>query len=443
MQEKLAIMGGEKAIQSDPGNIFEWPIITSEDEEAVLDVMHKRSMSGIDITRKFEEEFTVWQGCSYALGFNNGTASIQAALFGCGVGAGDEVICPSMTYWASALPVLSLGGTLVFADINPDTLCVNPADIEHRIGKRTKAIIVVHYMGHPVDMDPVMAIAKKHNLKVLEDVSHAQGGLYKGRKLGSIGDVGAMSMMTAKSLAVGEAGMLVTENREIYERAMAFGHYMRYQNADELQTEELKPYVGLPLGGYKYRMSQINSAMGRVQLKKYDERTVEIRKAVNYFWDLLEDVPGLRAHRVDESTGSNMGGWYSPHGLYKSQELGGLSVTRFAQAVRAEGFKCLPGVNKPLHMHGLFQSCDIYGEGKPTRVSKADRDVRELDHNLPVSEQIGNMTYSIPWFKHYRPELIEEYANAFRKAARNYKELLADDPGDPSDLGGWNFFNNL
>jgi dTDP-4-amino-4,6-dideoxygalactose transaminase len=440
MQEALALLGGEKAIRRDPGDLFDWPIVTPEDEAVVLDVLRRRAMSGTNVTRKFEEEFAAWQGCRYALGFNNGTASIHAALFGCGIGAGDEVICPSVTYWASAVPVYSLGGTVAFADIDPDTLCIDPGDIERCIGRRTKAIIVVHYLGHPADMDSIMAIARKHGLKVLEDVSHAQGGLYKGRKLGSIGDVGAMSMMTGKSLAVGEAGMMVTDNREIYERALAFGHYSRYTK-DNIQTESLKPYAGLPLGGYKYRMHQMSAAMGRVQLARYDERCVEIRRAMNEFWDRLEGVPGLRAHRVDEKTGSNMAGWYAPHGLYRAEELGGLSVTRFAQAVRAEGFGCIPGCNNALHTHSLFQTCDVYGEGKPTRVARAVRDVRALDRDLPVSERIGTVTYSIPWFKHNRSEFIEEYANAFRKAALNYEKLLLDDPGDPLQLGGWHFFN--
>jgi dTDP-4-amino-4,6-dideoxygalactose transaminase len=181
--------------------------------------------------------------------------------------------------------------------------------------------------------------------------------------------------------------------------------------------------------------------MGRVLLARYDERCVEIRRAMNEFWDRLEGVPGLRAHRVDEKTGSNMAGWYAPHGLYRAEELGGLSVTRFAQAVRAEGFGCIPGCNNALHTHSLFQTCDVYGEGKPTRVARAVRDVRALDRDLPVSERIGTVTYSIPWFKHNRSEFIEEYANAFRKAALNYEKLLLDDPGDPLQLGGWHFFN--
>src|SRR5205085_371956 len=139
----------------------------------------------------------------------------------------------------------------------------------------------------------------------------------------------------------------------------ALGHYERFTR--EFESDDLRPYAGLPLGGYKYRMHQLSSAMGRVQLKHYDARCTEIRKAMNAFWDRLEGVPGLRAHRVDESTGSNMAGWYAPHGLYRPDELGGLSLSRFCEAVRAEGCPTGPGGNIPLHRHPLLLDADVYG----------------------------------------------------------------------------------
>ena len=132
---------------------------------------------------------------------------------------------------------------------------------QQKISPRTKAIMVVHYLAYPCDMDRIMAIAKKHNLLVIEDVSHAQGGLYKGKKLGTFGDVAAMSLMSSKSLACGELGMLVTSNRKIYERAMAFGHYER-NNANYIQeSDELKPFYHIALGGMKGRANQVCCAI--------------------------------------------------------------------------------------------------------------------------------------------------------------------------------------
>ena len=438
---ELALFGGPKAVTLDPKGIFDWPIITKEDEDACLEVLRKGGMSGTDVTMQFEKEFAAWNGTKYALGFSSGTASLQAAMYAVGIRAGDEIIVPDVTYWASGLQAYSLSATPVFANVDPDTLCIDPADIEHRIGARTKAIMVVHYLGHPADMDPILEIAKKHNLKVIEDVSHAQGGLYKGRKLGTIGDVGAMSLMSGKSFAVGEAGMLVTDSREIYEHALCLGHYERMTEKD-LTCPDLLPLAGLPLGGYKYRMHQLSSAVGRVQLKYYDERCIEIRKAMNYFWDLLEGVPGIKAHRTNEAEGSTMAGWYAAKGLYRPEELEGLSVTRFCEAVAAEGAPASPGCNLALHTHPLFHTADVYGIGKPTRIAFTDRDVRELDKDLDPAVAIGAHTYNIPWFKHYVPEIIEEYANAYKKVALNYKELLAGDKGNPEKLGGFHFFKH-
>ncbi len=430
----LAIFGGQQALATQDPEMTKWPIYTTEEEEAVLQVLRNAKMSGTDITMQFEKEFADWLGTEYALGFNNGTAALHAAMYAVGLRRGDEMICPTVTYWASCTQAMSLGATVVFARVDTHTLCIDPTDIEAKITPRTKAIMVVHYMGHPCDMDAIMAIAQKHNLKVIEDVSHAQGGLYKGRRLGTIGDVGAMSLMTGKSFAIGEGGMLVTNQRTLYEYALAFGSYERF-SPNRIETEALKPYGFVPLGGYKYRMHQMSSAVGRIQLKYYDERCAEIRKTMNYFWDLLEGTPGIRPRRVDEQSGSNMAGYYEPRAVYVKEELGGLSITRFCEALRAEGLDmCRPGCNRPLHTHEFFKTADVYGGGKPTRIAFSDQDIRGLDENLKDVENICTKVFSVPWLKKYIPEQIEAYANAIKKVCANYQDLLADDPGDPPAL---------
>jgi len=429
--QKLAISGGKKAVKKDAGNIFKWPIVTKEDEKAVLDVLRRGAMSGTDITKQFEKEFAEWMGMKFALGYCNGTESLRAAMWACGVGAGDEIICPSITYWASCTAALTLGAAVNFADIHPDTLCIDPDDIEHRIGEKTKAIVVVHYCGYPCDMDRIMKIARKHKVKVIEDVSHAHGGLYKGKKVGTFGDIAAMSMMSGKSFAIGEAGMMVTNNRDLFERCVAYGHYERtglptnYNPADKaIQNPALNKFAGLPLGGYKHRMNQTCSAMGRVQLKYYDKRMKEIQDAMNRFWDLLEGVPGIKAHRPPKDSGSTMGGWYCAHGLYRAEELGGLSCTKFCEAVRAEGVTgCYAGANFPLHLHPVFHEADIFNMGKPTMISFGQRDVRQGKGTLPVSEKITEICFGIPWFKHDKPVIIKEYALAYRKVAENADQL--------------------
>jgi dTDP-4-amino-4,6-dideoxygalactose transaminase len=201
---------------------------------------------------------------------------------------------------------------------------------------------------------------------------------------------------------------------------VVFGHYER---TSKLEDPELKHFAGLPWGGYKYRMHQLSSAVGRVQLRHYRPRMEEIQRSMNHFWDLLEGVPGIKAHRPPKDSGSTMGGWYAPHGLYRAAELGGLSIHRFCEAVRAEGVSTSPGANMPLHLHPLLNEADIYRHGKPTRIANSSRDVREGPGNLPVTERIGETCFWIPWFKHYRPEVIGEYARAYRKVAEHADEL--------------------
>jgi len=422
--DRLALRGGPKAVRRDPGDMFTWPIVTQEDERAVLEVLRAGKMSDLDVTRQFEAEFARWQGLPYALAHCNGTAALQAAMYAVGVRGGDEVICPSMTYWASGLPALTLKATVVWADIQRHSLCLDPADVEKRITRRTKAIVVVHYAGYPADVDEIMAVAEPHGVQVIEDVSHAHGGLCKGRKLGTIGHVAAMSMMSGKSFAIGEGGMLATADRHIYERAVAWGHYERHSpQAGDLTDPELIRLAGLPLGGVKHRINQLASAMGRVQLKYYDRRNAEILKAMNYFWDSLEGTPGVRAHRPPRGSDSEMGGWYHARGLYVAEQLDGLPLARFCEALRAEGFPTAPGANFPLHLHPLVNEADIYGDGKPTILAQADRDVRAPAGSLPVAEAIAEFCFGVPWFKHYRPEVIDEYVLAVKKVAAHADEL--------------------
>ena len=432
MSSALAILGGPRTITQDPGDIFDWPIVTGEDEAAVLDVLRRGAMSGTDITKRFEREFADWMAVEFALGSCNGTASLLAAMWACGVGAGDEIICPSITYWASAAPALSLGAAVNFADIDPDTLCIDPGDIEHRIGPRTKALVVVHYAGYPCEMDEITPIAHKRGVKVIEDVSHAHGSLYKGRMCGTIGDIACMSMMAGKSFSIGEAGMTVTNDRLLYERCVAYGHYERtglatsYNEADAQVTDpELAQYAGVPLGGAKHRMNQTCSAMGRVQLKHYPRRTAEIQEAMNRFWDLLDGVPGIRPHRPLGESGSTMGGWYLARGLYRADELGGLPCSTFCEAVKAEGVTmCRPGANRPLHVHPIFHTADIFSMGRPTMIAFGQRDVRQGPGSLPVAESMDQIAFAVPWFKHDRPDVIEQYAAAYRKVAERSNELL-------------------
>ena len=446
--QKLARCGGEPLIQNEIPqkllDIMKWPIYTEEDEQAALEVIRNNSFSGVDVTEKFEKEFAEWIGTDYAVAYCNGTMSLAAAMFAVGLGKGDELICTTKTYWASAAQAYTFGATVAFCNIN-DMLSMDPDDIERLITPKTKAIMVVHYISYPCDMDKIMAIAKKHNLKVIEDVSHAQGGLYKVKTLGTFGDVAAMSLMSAKSFAAGELGVVVTNNRHMYERAMAYGHYDR-NNANYItESEELIPYYHMALGGVKGRANQLCCAIARVQLKYHDERCAEIRKAMNYFWDLLEGLPGIKPIRVDESTGSNNAGFYCAAGAYFPNELHGLPVSLFAKAVNAQiggGRAWISwGANFCLHTHPFFKTFDFDNNGKPSRIAYVERDVRELDEALKPSEE--KYSFSAPWIKKFDKEWIEKLAGAFKTVIENHEQLISDDMDVSESQGGrWYGFKN-
>ena len=432
---KLAITGGTPVLKAQDEGLFHWPIVNDAMRAAQAQVLETGNMSGTDIARHFEASFASWQERKYALSHNNGTNALNAAMFAVGLGPGDEIICTSVTYWASCTGALALGAAVVFCDIDPDTLQMDPASLEAHITPRTKAIMVVHYMAHPAPMDEIMAIARKHGLKVIEDVSHAQGGHYKGRKLGTFGDAAAMSLMSCKSFAIGEGGMLVTDDAEIFKRAVVFGHYDRI--IDVCTDEEMEGPKNIPWGGLKNRMHQTSAAIGLEQLKKHDAEIAEIDRAMKYFWKGISDIPGISMIYPKEE-GSDKAGWYASRFLYDAAAFGGISNVTFCEALNAEtcgGFSF--GCNMPLHFSSVFFDLDIYGHGRPTASAflPAGVDIRAETGALPNAERVNMRVLGEPWFKHDDHAKIDPYVEAVRKVAANVGELQAINDTTPI-LGG-------
>jgi perosamine synthetase len=407
--EPLAIDGGPKAVPEFEPSLFHWPIVTDDDIFAVNEVMRAGSFSCLDVTKRFEGELCEYFGAKHALTYPNGTTALLTAFYAVGVRRGDEVICPAITFWASAAQAqASLGASVVFADVDEATLTLDPADLERRITPRTRAVVAVHYAGHPCDMDAIEEVLSRHpHVSLVEDVSHAQGGRYHGKRLGSFGKVAAFSIMGGKSLACGEGGVLLTSDRVCYERAVAFAHYARHATELSDASPEFKgsEAIGIPWGGIKGRISQTASAMGSVQLRHYDERILEIQAAMNRFWDIIEhfEAKGLRPIRTAPGSGSTMGGWYSPRGGYVPSQLGGVPVDRFVLALAAEGVisgnfdphlrgcsqptTAGPG-NKPLHLQPFFTSLDVHGDGKATAAVCAEASSRTKE---PLPKRRGSL----------------------------------------------------
>src|SRR5271166_3384763 len=219
MPQQLAIAGGPRTVPAGLAKL--WPQIGDLERRAVLAVLDSGILSGAHAPeiKALESEFARYVDSRYCLSTNSGTAALHIAVAAAGIGPGDEVITSAFTFLASALAVLHQNAVPVFADIDPVTFNISPAEIERKITPRTRAIMPVHIHGLPADMDEILAIARKHNLIVIEDAAQSHGATYKGRKVGAIGDMGAFSVQSSKNLSAGEGGLFVTNSDAFHERA--------------------------------------------------------------------------------------------------------------------------------------------------------------------------------------------------------------------------------
>ncbi|MBN2133841.1 MAG: DegT/DnrJ/EryC1/StrS family aminotransferase [Sedimentisphaerales bacterium] len=286
----------------DPGYIGP-QFFDEREEEALLEVLESGSPfrywgpGAPTKVLRFEENFARHMGTRFALGVTSGTAALDCAVTGLGIGPGDEVIVPAYTWWSDYTCVVHAGALPVFADIDR-TLNIDPKDFERKITPRTKAVIAVHLLGGPCDMDPILEIARKRGVAVLEDCAQCVGGSYQGKKLGSIGDVGIYSFQINKTMTSGEGGAVVTSDPLIYERAARF-HDMgtvrrlfmdRIGSASQVQT----------FAGENFRMNELTGAVLGAQLTKLDSMVAHLRRNAEAVYAGIENLPGMRLrHRPD------------------------------------------------------------------------------------------------------------------------------------------------
>ncbi|SCF40336.1 dTDP-4-amino-4,6-dideoxygalactose transaminase [Micromonospora echinospora] len=428
MSQTLAIRGGEPSVVTDlDSTVFRWPIMDGASEARVLGVLRSRNLDGSGEVAAFEREFADYCGAEYAVGQTNGTSAVLAALWAVGVRRDTEVIVPATTYWASAVPAQSLGARVVFADIQPTTLTLDPADVARKITSRTRAVVAVHLLGHPADMAELRELADARGVAIVEDASHAHGSTYRGVRTGALGDVAAFSFH-GKPIAAGEGGIVVTPHREVFERVLAWGQNFRLNSA-EVSDPALLQFEGLPMGGVTSRLHPVSAALAREQLTSLDERMAEVEQAMQYFWDGLTGIPFLLAHRPPKGD-RTMGAWYQPHGIYRAEAAQGLSANGFMRAIRAEGFPSHARniIREPLHRHPLFGT-DVLDEERWATV-----DARPAAGPLPNAERVK--AFGVPPFKRFDKAVIDRYVEAYRKVADAYEDLLADDPGDGDGDGG-------
>jgi perosamine synthetase len=298
-----AIAGGQpiRAFNLPYGRQF----IDDTDISAVINVLRGDYLTTGPAVTAFENKIAEYVGAKYAVAFANGTAALHGAIFAAGIQPGDEVITTPMTFAASANCILYVYGTPVFADIQSDTYNIEPLSVARLVTPRTKAIIPVHYAGQPVDLDEILAIAKQHQLTVIEDAAHALGATYRGKKIGGFGDMTAFSLHPVKPITTGEGGVVTTNNEELFTRLFLFRTHGITRNSERLMNYHGPWYYEMQHLGYNYRLSDIHAALGISQMDKIDTFISRRKEIAERYTSAFENMPELIVpyQRFDRTSG--------------------------------------------------------------------------------------------------------------------------------------------
>jgi dTDP-4-amino-4,6-dideoxygalactose transaminase len=377
--DTLAIDGGTP-VRTKP--FPKWPMVDEQDERALLDVLRSGTWGSTagDKVKTFAERFARYQDATHGVPVTNGTAALEVALRAVGVAPLDEVIVPPYTFVASATAILSIGAIPVFCDIREDSLLIDAADAERRVTPRTKAILAVHIAGQPADMDAVNAVARRYNLKVVEDGAQAHGAAWRGRKVGAIGDAGTFSFQSSKNLTAGEGGLVVTNDREVAERAWSIANVGRIPTGAWYQHE---------LMGWNLRLSEFQGALLLSQLERFPEQYERRERSARYLDRELSRIEGIHPQARDERVTGHA------HHLYcfrfDPAAWGGRDRAWFRKALQAEGIPVSAGYTTPLYrMNAIVNERRKWADlaqqaGRP--VTCPDSPEAEA---LPVTERICN-----------------------------------------------------
>ena len=349
--------------------------IDEADIEAVVQTLRSDWLTTGPKVAEFEEAVAAFVGAKYAVSFSSGTAALHAAAFAAGLQAGDEAITTPLTFAATANCVLYQGATPIFADVEPETLNIDPGQLASRISRRTKAILPVDYAGHPADLDEILRLADRHGLVVVEDACHALGAEYKGRRIGSIAHMTVFSFHPVKHVTTGEGGMVTTDNPDFAETLCRFRNHGISSDARMRQAAGQWHYEMVMLG-FNYRLSDIACALGLRQLTRLEANLARRRQIAARYTDALRNVAAIHPPAVRSDVNS---AWH----LYPIRlELDKLSGTRdqIFQALRGENI----GVNVhyiPVHLHPYYRDRFGYKGGE-----------------CPVAESAYERLISLPMF---------------------------------------------
>ncbi|WP_419211305.1 DegT/DnrJ/EryC1/StrS family aminotransferase [Maribacter sp. X9] len=388
--KKLAINGGtpcrDITIQPWP----KWPVWGKEEEVALIDVLHSGvwSYNGPK-EMEFNRLFAEYTGVKHAICTVNGTITLQIALEALGIGVGDEVIVPGLTWQATAATVIDVNAIPILVDVSEDNWCIDPKEIEKAITPRTKAIIPVHLYGAFADMDAIMAIAKKHNLYVIEDCAHKHGGEWNGKKAGSIGDIGSFSYQLSKHLTSGEGGSVTTNNTELANKLDALRNCGRRPEADAFEgVDKGAGDYGDDDGNFiqsgNLRITEFQAAILVEGLKRLPAQNENRDANAEYLNSLLAEIPGVSPIARDKRETKKA--YFNFAFKYSKNEFKGLPIEKFRNALQAELGLVVDSSYEPLN------NCSLYvPHTKPSRHKLNDVYWEEIDpkrFSLPVCERI-------------------------------------------------------
>lgn len=413
--KKLAINGGKKSVTIKQPH-FIWPPRSTKLEKDALtrqrdtDISIKGSSGPI---RNLENAFRNFldNKVKFVITFNSGTSALLAAYFALGIDEQDEVIVPAFTYHAAISPLFILRANPVLVDVDIKTWCIDPEKIEEKITSRTKAITVVHQWGHPADMDKIMRIAKKHKLKIIEDCSHAHGSKYKGKLVGTLGDIAVFSLQANKILFAGEGGILVTNKAKYHDRAVLLGHY-RDRARDEIRS---KFYQRFWFTGYglKLRMSPYNAITAIYALKNIKRRIKMRKKALQYFSSKLSQFTEISIPYIAKY--ADMGAWYGYKPLYQPKKFYNIPRKRYIEALVAEGVEIKEPQSDAISRLPLYTiKGDKMFKNRKNKIIHRPGDYKN-------AEELADRALSLPTFTDWpgSKKIIDQYILAFKKLHDN------------------------
>jgi dTDP-4-amino-4,6-dideoxygalactose transaminase len=410
---KLAITGGKRSRKTP---FTTWPIATRKEAAALKDVLTSTKWGGQPFPGKyaaaFAKKFAKLHTAKYGQCVNTGTVAIQAALKAIGIRPGDEVIAPAYTWEGTVGPVLLMNAIPVFVDVDPDTYCLDAKLIEKAITPKTKAILPVHLGMRFADMDEILRIAAKHNLKVIEDCAHAHGGMWKGKGAGSMGDLGAFSFQSSKLITSGEGGAVITNNLEYMELVQSYINAGRASLTDQYHHR---------IVGFNYRMGEFQAAVLLPQIDELPKQAAIRKKNMRRLEDRLKNTPAIGLLKPDPRITR-----LAPYGYvlkYFSKQAKDIHRSAFVAALQLEGVPCDGLFYEPVYKSSLFpvDPADFpalsWGRDKPL-------DLRNM-YSCPEAEKAAY--HEAIWFPHQLflgpTSDVDAIANAIHKVLENIEEL--------------------